>query len=126
MGQLLRQGGGEDTTALASAKKFDRAAVAVEAKLVDLYTTGRSEDIFVHPMQLYGRLSWLITELDGTAGGGSAGGDLGPTAPQTEVNAQFRQQIASVRQDFERLVATETPAFNAKLKAAGVDAEIAP
>ena len=123
---LLHQGDGRDTTALAAAKQFAQAAVAVESKLVDVYTTGRSEDIFIHPMQLYGRLSWLITELDGRAGGGSAGGDLGPTTPQVEVNAQFRQQIAAARQDFERLVSAETPAFNARLKAAGVDAAIAP
>ncbi|HKK07938.1 MAG TPA: hypothetical protein VKA44_03565, partial [Gemmatimonadota bacterium] len=123
---LLRERGGEDTSLVASAHALERKAVAVESRLIDVRTTGRSEDIFWHSMKLYGRLQWMITEMDGRAGGGSGGADRGPTDQQKAVNEQFRKEIADVRGDFQALVGQATPAFDAELAKAGLKASIEP
>src|SRR6185312_8522021 len=51
---------------------------ALESMMIDLRNTGRSEDAFRQPVQLYERISWMIGQMVGTPGGGSGGGDLGP------------------------------------------------
>ncbi|MCG6988002.1 MAG: glycosyl hydrolase [Gemmatimonadetes bacterium] len=123
---LLHGSPGADTAVVASARKLEEEAVAVESRLVDVRTTGRSEDIFWHPMKLYGRLSWLITEMDGRAGGGSGGADQGPTAQQRQVNQELRGRISTARTAFRKLVDTDAPALNAALGRAGLKASIEP
>ena len=65
-----------------AAKAFDAKVSAVESRLIDLRNTGRSEDAFRKPVQLYERISWMIGPMVGTPGSGSSGGDIGPTAQQ--------------------------------------------
>ena len=55
-----------------AAKAFDAKVSAVESKLIDLRNTGRSEDAFRKPVQLYERISWMIGQMVGTPGSGSA------------------------------------------------------
>ncbi|MGH9486691.1 MAG: WD40/YVTN/BNR-like repeat-containing protein [Terriglobales bacterium] len=112
--------------AITAAKAFAARTTAVEGQLIDIHNTGRSEDAFRNPMQLYGRLCWLIAEMDGRPGSGSAGGDLGPTTQQVAVNQQFQQDLARIQSRYSLLVGPETTAFNALLRQNHVTAAIQP
>jgi photosystem II stability/assembly factor-like uncharacterized protein len=107
-----------------AAKAFDAKASAVEAKLIDLRNTGRSEDAFRKPVQLYEKISWMIGQMVGTPGSGSSGGDVGPTAQQVAVNAGFKQELAAVAAEYKKIVDAEAPAFGELLKRNGIMPEI--
>ena len=109
-----------------AAKAFDAKASAVEAKLIDLRNTGRSEDAFRKPVQLYERISWMIGQMVGTPGSGSGGGDVGPTAQQVAVNAGFKQELAAVAAEYKKIVDADAPTFAELLKRNGVVTEIIP
>jgi hypothetical protein len=94
-----------------AAKSFDAKASAVEAKLIDLRNTGRSEDAFRKPVQLYERISWMIGQMVGTPGSGSGGGDVRPTAQQIAVNAGFKQELATVAAEYKKIFDADAPAF---------------
>jgi hypothetical protein len=68
----------------------------------------------------------MIGPMVGTPGSGSGGGDLVPTAQQIAVNEEFKQQLAQIQAEVKQLVESGTPAFNAKLKGAGVTTTIQP
>lgn len=109
-----------------AAKAFDAKASAVEAKLIDLRNTGRSEDAFRKPVQLYEKISWMIGQMVGTPGSGSGGGDVGPTAQQVAVNAGFKQELAAVAGEYKKVVDTDAPAFAELLRRNGVVSDIVP
>jgi photosystem II stability/assembly factor-like uncharacterized protein len=108
------------TAVAEAAKAFDAKASAVESRLIDLRNTGRSEDAFRKPVQLYERISWMIGPMVGTPGSGSSGGDIGPTAQQLAVNAGFKQELAAIAAEYKKIVDVEAPAFSALLKKNGV------
>jgi hypothetical protein len=114
------------SSAINAAKEFEQKAVALEGQLIDVHNTGRSEDAFREPVQLYERISWMIGDVVGTPGSGSAGGDLAPTEQQIAVNDEFKQQLAEIQAQFKRFVQSETPAFNSTLKKEHVAAAIEP
>ena len=97
-------------------QQLEDKAVAVEGQLVDVHNTGRSEDAFRDPIEMYGRLSWLITQMDGRPGSGSAGGDLGPTSQDLAVFDELKTDLVPIQSQFKQLVDTETPDFNKLLK----------
>jgi hypothetical protein len=103
-----------------AATAFDAKASAVESRLIDLRNTGRSEDAFRKPVQLYERISWMIGPMVGTPGSGTSGGDVGPTAQQVAVNAQFKQELAAIATDYKKIIDIDAPAFTALLKRNGV------
>jgi hypothetical protein len=105
-------------------KKLESSLSAVEAKMIDLRNTGRSEDAFRQPVQLYERISWMIGQMVGTPGGGSGGGDLGPTDQQRAVNDGFKQELAAISQEYKQITDNVVPAMNAQLKQSGVDVVI--
>jgi photosystem II stability/assembly factor-like uncharacterized protein len=106
-------------------KSFESSMSTIEAKMIDLRNTGRSEDAFRQPVQLYEKISWMIGPMVGNPGSGSGGGDLGPTAQQVAVNAEFKQQLAAIAAQYKKLVDTEEPAINALLKQNGIATTIA-
>jgi hypothetical protein len=116
----------KNAAAIQAAKDFDAKLSAVEGKLIDVHNTGPSEDAFRNPVQLYERLSWMIGPMVGTPGGGSGGGDLGPTAQQIAVNDEFKQQLTQIQAEFKQLMARGTAAFNSAVKQAGGTATIQP
>ncbi len=116
----------KNATAIKASRDFDIRLSGIEGRLIDVHNTGPSEDAFRNPVQLYERLSWMIGPMVGTPGSGSGGGDLGPTAQQVGVNAEFKQQLAEIQAEFKQVVEHETPAFNAVLKQAGVTLAIRP
>jgi hypothetical protein len=111
---------------LQSVKTFESKLSAVEAKMIDLRNTGRSEDAFRQPVQLYERISWMIGQMVGTPGGGSGGGDLGPTDQQVAVNDGFKAELAAIAAQYKQITDTELPAMNAQLKQNGVAVTITP
>jgi hypothetical protein len=113
-------------TIVDAARSFDAKASAIESKLIDLRNTGRSEDAFRQPVQLYERISWMIGPMVGTPGSGSSGGDLGPTAQQIAVNAGFRQELAAIEAEFKHIVDVDAPAFSGLLKQNGVASAAVP
>ncbi len=113
---FLAAQGPADASVLAAARTFETATEALEGKLIDIHNTGRGEDAFREPMQLYGRMAWLISELDGNPGGGSVGGDLGPTDQQVAVNNEFRQDLAGLQQQYRQFQAGALAAFNTLLE----------
>jgi hypothetical protein len=68
----------------------------------------------------------MIGPTVGTPGGGSSGGDLGPTTQQIAVNNGFKQQLAEIRVEVKKLVDQGVAAFNASLKQAGVTQVLQP
>ena len=111
---------------LQSVKTFESNMSAVEAKMIDLRNTGRSEDAFRQPVQLYERISWMIGQMVGTPGGGSGGGDLGPTDQQVAVNNGFKSELAAIAAQYKADCGQDVPAMNALLKQNGVAVTIKP
>lgn len=114
------------SAAISAAKDFEQKAIVLEAQLIDVHNTGRSEDAFREPVQLYERISWMVGPMVGTPGSGSGGGDLAPTAQQIAVNGEFKQELARIAGEFKDFVSAETPSFNATLKQNHVSAAIEP
>jgi hypothetical protein len=112
--------------AISAAKDFEKKAVALEGRLIDVHNTGRSEDAFREPVQLYERISWMVGPMVGTPGSGSGGGDLAPTAQQIAVNDEFKQELTRSQEEFKQFLTDETPAFNSTLKENHVTAAIEP
>jgi hypothetical protein len=116
----------EKSTVLEQVKTFESKMSAVEAKMIDLRNTGRSEDAFRQPVQLYERISWMIGQMVGTPGSGSGGGDLGPTDQQVAVNDGFKQELAAIAAEYKEITDTGVPRLNFLLKQNGVDAVLTP
>ena len=116
----------KNAAALQAAKDYEAKAIAIEGKLIDVHNTGRAEDAFRNPVQLYERISWMIGPMVGSPGSGSGGGDLGPTAQQVAVNDEFKKELAQDQADLKQFVDTVTAAFNATLKQLHVEGVIQP
>jgi hypothetical protein len=116
----------KNAAALRAARDYEAKAVAIEGKLIDVHNTGRAEDAFRNPVELYERISWMIGPMVGSPGSGSGGGDLGPTLQQIAVNDEFKQELAQIQTEFKQFVDATTPAFNASLKQLGVAGAITP
>jgi hypothetical protein len=115
----------QKATLLQSVKTFESTMSAVEAKMIDLRNTGRSEDAFRQPVQLYERISWMIGQMVGTPGSGSGGGDQGPTDQQVAVNNGFKTELAAIAAQYKQITDKDLPAINALLKQNGVAVTIA-
>ena len=72
--------------------------------------TGAREDAFRHPMQLYGRLAALLSDL------AENGADFAPTTQQVAVHDLLAQRLAEASTRFADLMAKAVPAFVAELR----------
>jgi photosystem II stability/assembly factor-like uncharacterized protein len=122
---MLEAQGAKYSTVVEAAKAFEQKTVTLEGKLIDVHNTGRSEDAFRNPVQLYERICWLLGPMVGTPGSGSAG-DFPPTDQQRAVNEDFKQQLAQITAEFKQFMATDSAAFNATLKQNHLVAAIEP
>jgi hypothetical protein len=72
--------------------------------------TGGREDAFRNPMQLYGRLSALLSDAL------ENGADFAPTSQQREVNELYRQRLGEAAGRFAQLLQQEVAQFRHKLR----------
>jgi len=91
------------------ADSLDRHASAVEGALFDVHLTGAREDAFRSPMQLYGRLAALQSDVS------ESGADFAPTTQQQGVYELFAQRLVDASGRFAGFMERELPAFGAEL-----------
>jgi hypothetical protein len=92
------------------ADSLDRRAVRVEGELFDVNLTGSREDAFRHPIQLYGRLAALQSDL------AENGADFAPTTQQVAVHDLLAQRLADASTRFTDLMTKAVPAFVGELR----------
>jgi len=110
------------------ADSLEHRVVGVEGVLFDVHLTGAREDAFRNPMQIYGRLAALQSDV------ADNGADFAPTAQQLAVHDLFAQRIAAASARFADLMDKVVPAFAAELRkttlrdviASGIDGAIPP
>jgi hypothetical protein len=93
----------------ALADSLDRHAGAVEGALFDVHLTGAREDAFRGPMQLYGRLAALQSDVS------ESGADFAPTTQQQAVFDLFTQRLGDASTRFAAFMDKELRAFGAEL-----------
>jgi photosystem II stability/assembly factor-like uncharacterized protein len=92
------------------ADSLDARALAVEGRLFDVHLTGAREDAFRGPMQLYGRLAALQSDV------AESGADFAPTTQQVAVHALLAGRLADAAARFADLMDAALPAFGAELR----------
>lgn len=92
------------------AKALSKTAQSIAGSLYDIHLTGAREDAFRSPMQLYGRLSALASDLTGH------GIDFKPTDQQREVQVIFNKRLKAVEETFQKFIKTEVVELNKQLK----------
>ncbi len=102
---------------VAESRKLADEAIAIEGKLIDVHLTDGNEDLNRFPSQLYQKLTALYDKDEA---------DLGPTAGEVAVNDYFKTWMASSRKSLDEFTSKTVPAFNARLKAQGVEVAIQP
>ena len=81
-----------------SGDDLEQRAIEAESKLLDVHLTGRVEDSFRHPMNLYGRMMAILANL------GATGADLPPSNQQLEVNREFQRRLSEARQAYQQVM----------------------
>ncbi|HEV2671656.1 MAG TPA: hypothetical protein VGU74_11220 [Gemmatimonadales bacterium] len=105
---LVRDSGAKRIAGLADS--LDRRIVRVEGALFDVNLTGAREDAFRNPMQLYGRLAALLSDV------AENGADFAPTTQQIAVHDALTQRLADVTTRFADLMTKAVPEFAAELR----------
>jgi hypothetical protein len=93
-------------------KEAERLATVsqdIAAALYDIQLTGAREDAFRAPMKLYGRLSALASDINGS------GIDFRPTDQQGQVYEVLNKRLINTKTEFEKLIDEDIAAFNEKL-----------
>ena len=84
-------------------------ATAIAGQLYDIHMTGAREDAFRTPMQLYGRLSALASDIT------AKGADFKPTNQQAEVKGVLNERMVRVQTEFQTLLDKQVTQLNDKL-----------
>src|SRR5213078_1989200 len=87
------------------ADSLEHRVAEVEGVLFDVHLTGAREDAFRNPMQLYGRLAALQSDL------AENGADFAPTAQQVAVHDVLAGRLADATTRFSDLMTKAVPAF---------------
>jgi len=82
----------------------------IAGKLYDIHLTGAREDAFRSPMQLYGRLSALASDINGS------GIDFSPTQQQGEVKGILSERLIKIESQFTELVEKDIKSLNEQLE----------
>lgn len=85
-------------------------AEEIAGKLYDIHLTGAREDAFRSPMQLYGRLSALASDIIGS------GIDYKPTNQQGEVSEILNERLQNAVKQFEQIQENDIQKFNKALE----------
>jgi len=105
---LVRDSGAKRIAGLADT--LERRIIRVEAVLFDVNLTGAREDAFRNPMQLYGRLAALQSDLAENSA------DFAPTTQQIAVHDLLAQRLADATTRFADVMTKAIPAFTAELR----------
>jgi hypothetical protein len=92
------------------ADTLERRILRVESVMFDVNLTGAREDAFRNPMQLYGRLAALQSDV------AENGADFAPTAQQIAVHDVLAQRLADASTRFADLMTKAVPQFGAELR----------
>ncbi|HET7789930.1 MAG TPA: hypothetical protein VFK78_03960 [Gemmatimonadales bacterium] len=98
----------------ARADSLDKRATAIEGVLFDVHLTGAREDAFRNPIQVWGRLAALQSDVSENSA------DFAPTAQQQAVNGVLAQRIAEAGGRFAAFMDRDLPAFGAALGTANL------
>jgi len=85
-------------------------AEEIAGKLYDIHLTGAREDAFRSPMKLYGRLSALASDINGS------GIDFKPTNQQGEVSEILNERLQNAVKQFEQIKKNDIEQFNKALE----------
>jgi hypothetical protein len=85
-------------------------AEEIAGKLYDIHLTGAREDAFRSPMQLYGLLSALASDIIGS------GIDFKPTNQQREVSEILNERLQNAVKQFEQIQENDIQKFNKALE----------
>lgn len=91
------------------AQRLARVSQEIAGSLYDVHLTGAREDAFRSPMKLYGRLSALASDINGS------GIDFRPTNQQGEVYEVLNGRLTKVQESFDSLIKNDIEVFNDKL-----------
>ena len=105
---LVADSGAKRVAALADS--LERRIVRVEGALFDVNLTGAREDAFRNPIQLYGRLAALQSDL------AENGADFAPTTQQVAVHEVLAGRLADATARFTDLMTKSVPQFAAELR----------
>ena len=105
---LVTDSGSKRIAALADS--LERRIIQVEGALFDVNLTGAREDAFRNPMQLYGRLAALQSDM------AENGADFAPTAQQVAVHDVLAGRLAEASTRFSDLMTKAVPAFATELR----------
>lgn len=110
---LRRFHDGEDDADLRdAAEALEDRFTAVEAKLYQLYTTGRGQDVIRWPMRVAQQIQSLAGAVETS--------DFAPTRQQREVHDELHAELDAIETEYDALIAGELAAFNERLAGEGV------
>ena len=106
--QSVATGVGVEAEAIVSnADELEGTFVTLQGKMLQLRATGTGQDFARWPVMLAGKLSYLS--------GAVGTGDFPPTYQHREVHQKLKESLREYRQELERLLRNELPAFNQTL-----------
>jgi len=105
---LVADSGAKRMAALADS--LERRAIRVEGALFDVNLTGAREDAFRNPIQLYGRLAALQSDM------AENGADFAPTTQQLAVHDVLAGRLAEATTRFADLMTKAIPQFVGELR----------
>jgi len=105
---LVADSGAKRMAALADS--LERRAIRVEGALFDVNLTGAREDAFRNPIQLYGRLAALQSDM------AENGADFAPTTQQLAVHDVLAGRLAEATARFADLMTKAIPQFVDELR----------
>ena len=88
---------------------MDKAA-QLSLQLYDIHLTGAREDAFRTPMKLYGRISALASDVNGS------GIDFAPTQQQEEVSEILEGRLKDASEAIQSFMEIDLPKLNKQLK----------
>jgi len=94
---------------------LDQKLLDVELKLVSRTELHSDDKWFVEPYKVYLNLVWLSGEVGSGAGDVAGGAEYRPTDAELLTLAEQEKQLAAAKAEFEKLLATDLPAFNQQM-----------
>jgi len=104
---------GDDAVELRSAaEQLEQQFTEVEAQLLQLYSTGRGQDVIRWPMR--------VAQQIGSLAGSVESSDFAPTRQQIEVHDELHAELEQTEAAFDALMREDLAAFNARIRDRGI------